>query len=154
MGRAVIHWPKFAGHLAYELEKLPTGSRVIIFEPEPARIRRFVQFARDEDVLSAQLIGDKYLAEERRPDQTGYRAITDAGWNQPDVDNGHLWWADFDAPVTAEDCRRAAELALTGLRDGYAITSPTELAYDAWTDRAGHPALDLPTLGLNRQPMQ
>ncbi|MEV0333092.1 hypothetical protein [Nocardia sp. NPDC050717] len=147
-------WTAFAEHLSGELAKLPLGARVIIFEPEPARIRRFVQFARDEDVLSAQLIGDRYLDENRRPAPAGYQAITVGGWNQPDVDNGHLWWVDFDAPVTAEDCHRAAELAVTGLRDGYAITSPTDLAYNAWTDRAGHPDLDLPTLSLNRQSMQ
>ncbi|MEU3010769.1 TY-Chap domain-containing protein [Nocardia asteroides] len=147
-------WTEFAEHLAAELAKLPLGARVIVFEPEPARIRRFVQFARDEDVLSAQLIGDRYLDENRRPTPAGYQAITDGGWNQPDVDNGHLWWVDFDAPVTAEDWHRAAELAVTGLRDGYTITSPTELAYNAWTDHAGHPDLDLPTLGLPRQSMQ
>ncbi|PWV77721.1 TY-Chap domain-containing protein [Nocardia neocaledoniensis] len=147
-------WTAFAEHLKAELANLPLGARVIVFEPQPARIRRFVQFARDEDVLSAQLIGDRYLDENRRPTPAGYQAITAGGWNQPDVDNGHLWWVDFDEPVTTEDCRRAAELAVTGLRDGYTITGPTELVYDAWSDRAGHPALDLPTLGLNRQPMQ
>ncbi|MEV6361740.1 TY-Chap domain-containing protein [Nocardia asteroides] len=147
-------WTAFAEHLAAELEELPLGARVIILEPQPARIRRFVQFARDEDVLAAQLIGDRYLDEDRRPAPAGYQAITDAGWNQPDLDNGHLWWVDFDAPVTAEDCRRAAELAVTALRDGYAITTPTDLVYNAWTERAGHPDLDLPTLGLTRQPMQ
>ncbi|WP_280344593.1 TY-Chap domain-containing protein [Nocardia neocaledoniensis] len=150
----MIYWPKFAEHLASELEKLPTGSRVIIFEPEPARIRRFVQFARDEDVLSAQLIGDKYLAEERRPTPTGYQAITAAGWNQPDVDNGHLWRFDFDEPVTSADYRHAAELAVTGLRDGYGITDPAELAYDAWVHHPDRPDLDLPTLGLSHQSMQ
>ncbi|WP_280221591.1 TY-Chap domain-containing protein [Nocardia neocaledoniensis] len=147
-------WTAFAEHLATELAKLPLSARVIIFEPEAARVRRFVQFARDDDVLSAQLIGDRYLDENRRPTPAGYQAITTGGWNQPDVDNGHLWWVDFDAPITTEVRHRAAELAVTGLRDGYAIPSPTGLAYDAWTDRAGHPSLDLPTLGLNRQPMQ
>lgn len=147
-------WTAFAEHLAAELEALPLGARVIVFEPEPARIRRFVQFARDEDVLSAQLIGDRFLDESRRPDPAGYRAITDAGWNQPDVDNAHLWWVDFDAPITGDDRRRAAELAVAGLRDGYGITSPAGLVYDAWTDRAGHPDLNLPTLGLSRQSMQ
>jgi len=150
----VTDWTTFAEHLAAELEALPLGARVIVFEPEPARIRRFVQFARDEDVLSAQLIGDRFLDESRRPDPAGYRAITDAGWNQPDVDNAHLWWVDFDAPITGDDRRRAAELAVAGLRDGYDITSPAGLVYDAWTDRAGHPDLDLPTLGLSRQSMQ
>lgn len=147
-------WTAFAEHLASELENLPLGARVIVFEPEPARARRFVQFARDEDVLSAQLIGDRFLDENRRPDPAGYAAITDAGWNQPDVDNAHLWWEDFDAPITAADCHRAADLAVTGLRDGYGITTPSGLVYDAWTERAGHPDLDLPTLGLRRQSMQ
>ncbi|MEU4319037.1 hypothetical protein AB0F85_16225 [Nocardia fluminea] len=147
-------WRTFAENLTSALEELPLGSRVIVFEPAPARTRRFVQFARDEEVLSAQLIGDRFLADDRLPSPAGYRAITDAGWHQPDVDNAHLWWFDFDVPVTREDCHRAAELAVAGLRDGYGITVPAGLVYDAWVDRSGHPDLDLPILGLPRHPMQ
>lgn len=146
-------WPSFAEHLASELGELPLGARVIVFESEPAFIRRFVQFARDVDMLSAQLAGDRSLDPSRRPRPAGYRAITDAGWHQPDVDNAHLWWVDFDAPIAGTDCHRAAELAVAGLRDGYGIVTPTGLVYDAWVERPGHPNLDLTALGLPRQPM-
>ncbi|MFJ2665152.1 TY-Chap domain-containing protein [Nocardia fluminea] len=144
-------WATFTDHLASELDELPTTSRVIIFEPEPASGRRFVQFARDEHVLSAQLVGSRSLEPERQPDAAGWRAITRAGWHQPDAANAHLWWVDFDAPVTMDDCRRAAAIAVTGLRDGYGITSPDTLVYDAWVERTG--TIDLHTLGLKQQRM-
>jgi hypothetical protein len=144
-------WATFTDRLASELDELPIASRVIIFEPGPAAGRRFVQFARDEDVLSAQLVGSRSLAPEWQPDAVGWRAITRAGWHQPDAANAHLWWVDFDAPVTMDDCRRAAAIAVTGLRDGYGITSPDALMYDAWVERTG--TIDLHTLGLKQQRM-
>ncbi|MEV0433795.1 hypothetical protein [Nocardia sp. NPDC050413] len=146
-------WSTFAEHLTAELGELPLGARVIVFEPEPARTRRFVQFARDAEVLSAQLIGDKYLDPDRRPSPAGYQALTDAGWHRPDVDNGHLWWVDFPTPVTEADRRRAAELTVVGLRDGYGIPTPTGLAYDAWLEVPTHLPLSLTTLDLPRLPM-
>ncbi|MEV0684045.1 hypothetical protein AB0I35_09285 [Nocardia sp. NPDC050378] len=146
-------WPSFAEHLTAELGELPLGARVIVFEPEPARVRRFVQFARDAEVLSVQLIGDKYLDPDRRPGPAGYQALTEGGWHHPDVDNGHLWWVDFPAPITGANCRRAAELTVVGLRDGYGITNPTELAYDAWLETPTRLPLTLPALALPRQPM-
>ncbi|MGW6698903.1 TY-Chap domain-containing protein [Nocardia sp. NPDC055049] len=144
-------WAIFTDRLASELDELPITSRLIIFEPKSVSGRRFVQFARDEDVLSAQLVGSKSLDPEWQPDAAGWRAITRAGWHQPDAANAHLWWVDFDAPVTMDDCRRAAAIAVTGLRDGYGITSPDALVYDAWAGRTG--TIDLPTLGLKQQRM-
>lgn len=146
-------WTTLADRLAEVLGELSATARVIITEPKPPFTRRFVQFARHDDVLAAQLVSNHSLESEWQADVAGWRAITRAGWHEPDIDNANLWWVDFDAPVTVDDCRRAAAIAVTGLRDGYGITAPTELVYSAWLERPGHPHLELSTLGLPRQPL-
>ncbi|MFG1951562.1 hypothetical protein [Micromonospora sp. NPDC048830] len=42
-------------------------------------------------------------------------------------------------------------MVVTGFRDGYGITAPTALAYDAWNERLGNRKLDLPLLGLRQE---
>lgn len=144
-------WTAFAAGLATELRELPVNSTLIIVESHPPGQRRYVQFYKTADVLAAQLVSDKYLEEAVRSDDAGRHAIVHAGWGTPDADSSFLWWADFAAPITAAEYRRAATMSVTGLRDGYRLDAPDGLEYDAWIDTAGNQRLDLPELGITRR---
>ncbi|MBF6332780.1 TY-Chap domain-containing protein [Nocardia transvalensis] len=142
-------WTEFSAGLAEELATLPAGALVVITEADkPAGNCRYTQFRQTDDLLEAQLTGDTYLSPESRPSGPGRQRIIDAGWQQPDSRHTDNWWIELPWPITTALYRQLADMVVTGLRDGFGITDPTTLVYDAWNDRAGNRRLPLPRLGL------
>jgi hypothetical protein len=144
-------WEEFAAGLAEELAGLPAGAVVIIAESTPiSEVARYAQFRQFEDILAAELGGDKWLEPAAQAGETGNKLIANAGWQQPDFAHVGNWWNEWLWPMTSADYRRLAAMVVTGLRDAYRIADPAELAYRAWNENAGNSPIELPLLGLSR----
>ncbi|NKY27761.1 TY-Chap domain-containing protein [Nocardia gamkensis] len=142
-------WAEFGDGLTQHLATLSAGTVVIISEAgEPKERRRFVQFRQLDTMIWAELPGDSWLASDVRVGEAGGRAITDAGWQQPDADHCGNWWYELPWPASADGYRQLAARMITGLRDGFGITDPATLVYEAWNDRGGNLKVELPLLGL------
>ncbi|WP_280344600.1 TY-Chap domain-containing protein [Nocardia neocaledoniensis] len=112
-------WTAFASALADELAAAPDTSVLVVGESAPAGSRRFAQFRKSGDSVLAELTGDEWLDSRSRPGEAGWRAITRAGWHQPDQDHCDNWWAEFTA----------------------------DLSYQGWVEKTGS-SLHLPSLGI------
>ncbi|MFD6397894.1 hypothetical protein [Nocardia sp. NPDC060249] len=141
-------WEEFARGLANELAAVPDTTVLVIGEAAPSSSRRFAQFRKTSESVLAELPGNAWLDPESRPDDAGWRAITRAGWRQPDQDHCDNWWAEFPWPVDTDAYQRLAAITVTGLRDGFGIDSPLTLVYQGWVERAGNANLHLPGLGI------
>ncbi|MFB7877967.1 hypothetical protein ACFC06_22195 [Nocardia sp. NPDC056064] len=141
-------WSQFAAGLAAELAAAPDTTVLVIGESAAPGARRFAQFRKDGDAVSAELTGDEWLEPGFRPGDDGARAITEAGWHRPDEAHMGNWWTEFPWPVATEDYQRLAASTVTGLRDGFGIASPAALVYQGWVERAGNSDLHLPGLGI------
>ncbi|MFD4428482.1 hypothetical protein [Nocardia sp. NPDC058497] len=140
-------WAEFARVLADELDAAPDTAVLVIGEAVPSGSRRFAQFRKTGESVLAELTGNEWLDPASRPGDVGWRAITRAGWRQPDQDHCDNWWAEFASPVSSDQYRRIAAITVTGLRDGFGITAPTELSYRGWVEKTGN-SMHLPSLGI------
>ncbi|WP_280234053.1 TY-Chap domain-containing protein [Nocardia cyriacigeorgica] len=140
-------WTEFAAGLADELAALPSGAVVKVIETT-----RYAQFRQLDHELWAELVGDHWLDPAARAGATGEGLIAAAGWHRPDADHGHNWWVEWPWPLSSDRYRQLTSMVVTGLRDGFGIAAVTDLSYVAWHENAGNRALDLPALGLPRQP--
>ncbi|MDO3647299.1 TY-Chap domain-containing protein [Nocardia mangyaensis] len=141
-------WSEFARGLATELAAAPETTVLVIGESATPGARRFAQFRKTGEAMSAELTGDEWLEPAFRPDEDGTQAITAAGWRRPDEAHMGNWWTEFPWPVATFDYQRLAEITVTGLRDGFGIDSPLSLVYHGWVERAGNSDLHLPGLGI------
>ncbi|MFE9787963.1 hypothetical protein ACFYO7_21545 [Nocardia salmonicida] len=144
-------WADFARVLADELAAAPDTTVLVIGEAAPSGSRRFAQFRKTSESVEAELTGNEWLDPTSRPDDAGWRAITRAGWRQPDQDHCDNWWAEFPTPIGTDQYRRIAAITVTGLRDGFGITTPTALSYKGWAEKSGN-NLHLPSLGIPDAP--
>ncbi len=141
-------WTGFAHGLAAELAAAPETTVLVIGESAAPGARRFAQFRKTGEAVSAELTGDEWLEPEFRPDGDGIRMITEAGWRLPDEAHMGNWWTEFPWPVDTDDYQRLAAITVVGLRDGFGIGSPLTLAYKGWVENAGNSDLHLPGLGI------
>lgn len=141
-------WTAFARGLATELAAAPDTTVLVIGEAAAPGTRRFAQFRKTGDAVSAELVGDEWLEPAFRPDEDGTRVIAGAGWHRPDEAHMDNWWTELPWPVTTDDYQRLAASTVTGLRDGFGIDSPSTLVYQGWVERAGNSDLYLPGLGI------
>ncbi|MGW6698905.1 TY-Chap domain-containing protein [Nocardia sp. NPDC055049] len=141
-------WTDFARGLAAELAAAPESTVLVIGETASPGARRFAQFLKTGEAVSAELAGDEWLEPAFRPDDDGARTIIEAGWRLPDEAHMGNWWAEFPWPVDTDAYRRLAAITVTGLRDGFGIDSPLALGYQGWVERAGNSSLHLPGLGI------
>lgn len=145
-------WIRFAEALAEQLAMVNSGTVVIISEHGRAGERsRTAQFRQLDNSVWAELSGDKWLDPDVRAGESGSGLIAEVGWRQPDADHGHNWWIERPWPVTSADCRRIGSMVVTGLRDGFRISDPAALSYDAWDESNGNRPMELPLLGLRQQ---
>ncbi|MFC4377437.1 hypothetical protein ACFO5K_25485 [Nocardia halotolerans] len=140
-------WAEFARVLADELAAAPDTTILVIGEAAPAGSRRFAQFRKDSDSVLTELTGNEWLDPASRPGDAGRQAITRAGWNEPNQDHCDNWWAEFATPVGTDQYRHIAAITVTGLRDGFGITTPAALSYKGWVETSGN-NLHLPSLGI------
>ncbi|MEV0333090.1 hypothetical protein [Nocardia sp. NPDC050717] len=141
-------WTQFARGLAAELQGVPDSSVLVIGESTKPGERRFAQFLKTGTVISAELTGDEWLEPAFHTSPHGVKAITDAGWHQPNEIHMGNWWIEFPWSATTKDYERLAALTVTGLRDGFGIESPAQLVYRGWVENAGNARLHLPGLGV------
>ncbi|ONI76969.1 hypothetical protein ALI144C_33145 [Actinosynnema sp. ALI-1.44] len=143
-------WGTFAEGLVEELAALPAGAIVKIYEAEFPQdaVHRYAQFLQLEDRLCAELVGEEWLDPTMRAGDAGCRVIAGAGWVQPDDNHHGNWWFDLPWPADTAGYRQLVSMVVTGLRDGLRMANPTMLVYEAWNEREGNSALDLPQLGL------
>ncbi|MGQ4619755.1 DUF6301 family protein [Nocardia sp. R7R-8] len=141
-------WAEFADGLTQHLATLSAGTVVIIGEADqPKERRRFVQFRQLDTMIWAELPGDSWLAPDVQVGDSGSQIIEGVGWQRPDADHCDNWWYELRWPASSDSYRQLAERIVTGLRDGFRITDPTTLVYQAWSERGGE--IDLPLLGLS-----
>ncbi|WP_280483878.1 DUF6301 family protein [Nocardia farcinica] len=141
-------WAGFTDGLTQHLAVLSAGTVVIIGEGgEPQERRRFVQFRQLGAMIWAELPGDSWLAPEVQVGESGGQIIESAGWQRPDADHCDNWWYELGWPAPSDGYRQLAERIVTGLRDGFRITDPATLVYEAWNERGGE--VELPLLGLS-----
>ncbi|CAM4518005.1 hypothetical protein NONI108955_40885 [Nocardia ninae] len=144
-------WEELADGLAEELAGLPAGAVVIIAEAAPtSEVARYAQFRQFDDILAAELGGDRWLEPAVQAGEKGNELIANAGWQPPDFDHVGNWWIESPWPLASADYRRLASMVVTGLRDAYRISEPSALAYRAWNENAGNSPMELPSLGLSR----
>lgn len=141
-------WAEFARGLAAELAAAPETTVLVIGESAAPGARRFAQFRKTGEAVSAELTGDEWLEPTFRPDDDGTWAITEAGWRPPNEAHMGNWWTEFPWPVATDDYQRLAAITVVGLRDGFGIGSPLTLVYQGWVERAGNSDLHLPGLGI------
>ncbi|PXX66595.1 hypothetical protein DFR70_103344 [Nocardia tenerifensis] len=143
-------WDEFAAGLAEELAGLSAGAVVIIAESTPAtEVARYAQFRQFDDMLTAELCGDRWLEEAVQADEAGNRLIADAGWRPPEFDHVGNWWHEWPWPMSSAEYGQVAAMVVTGLRDAYGIAEPAALAYRAWNENTGNSPIELPMLGLS-----
>lgn len=147
---SAVEWETFAQGLAEELTVLPAGALVVISEPgEGSRPHdRYAQFAQETDRLTAELVGNSYVLEDKRASEEGERAIAAAGWRPGPADHPN-WQAELAWPASSRQYQALAEMVVTGLRDGYGIADLGEFRYQAWNEKSGED-IELPRLGLPR----
>ncbi|MEV0252275.1 hypothetical protein AB0H76_37205 [Nocardia sp. NPDC050712] len=144
----MTEWSAFATALARCLRDLPVGGVVIIEEAGAhSADRRFTQFRRYPDYLTAEVPGDSSLTPEAQAGVAGTRLMTESGWQQQDPDRGDNRWSELPWPATTSDYRQLAAMIVTALRDGFRIPSPDALRYHAWNEGDGNRPLDL-SLGI------
>ncbi|WP_280344592.1 TY-Chap domain-containing protein [Nocardia neocaledoniensis] len=141
-------WTEFARGLASALQTSPDSTVLVVGESTKPGQRRFSQFLKTGTVVSAELTGDEWLEPAFHTDADGVRAISDAGWHQPNEEHMGNWWIEFPWSANTEDYQRLAAMTVTGLRDGFGIESPAQLVYRGWVERAGNANLHLPGLGV------
>ncbi|MFD4405900.1 hypothetical protein ACFWPH_24385 [Nocardia sp. NPDC058499] len=140
-------WPEFAAGLAEQLAGLPGGAILTIVEAEGSRYAQFRQF---DDLLYAELVGDEWLAPEKRAGDSGARLLAEAGWQRPDRYHTDNWWIEYPWPLTPQRYRDLVSIVLIGLRRVFEIAEPADLVYNAWNTEDGDRDLVLPGLGLRR----
>lgn len=143
----MTEWPEFAAGLAEQLAGLPAGAILTIVEAEGSRYAQFRQF---DDLLYAELVGDGWLAPEKRAGDSGARLLSEAGWQRPDRYHTDNWWIEYPWPLTPQRYRDLVSIVLIGLRRVFEIAEPADLIYNAWNTEEGDRDLVLPGLGLRR----
>ena len=148
-----LEWEAFAQALAAELAELPAGALVVISERNGDR---FAQFAQNAGSLYAELSGREPPAGgPPRVSPEGERVILKAGWRSPAERRDRIgnYWTELAWPASWQKYRELADRVVTGLRDGQGVALP-DLHYRAWNSRKGNRDLDLPRLGLPRDPQR
>ncbi|WP_405167253.1 hypothetical protein OG203_20495 [Nocardia sp. NBC_01499] len=144
-------WAEFAAGLAEELAGLADGAVVkIIQSASISQVRPYAQFRQLDDILWAEIVGDKWLDPAAQAGADGNQLLADAGWQRPDFDHGDNWWLESPWPMSSATYRRLAASVVTGLRDALRVADPAELVYQAWDENADNRGIELPLLGLTR----
>ncbi|WP_436838378.1 TY-Chap domain-containing protein [Nocardia xishanensis] len=146
MGEPVTtDWERFVQALARCLAQLPSRATLIIAAPG----NRYVQFVQFDIKLSAELAGNRYLAQPMSA--AAERMLRELGWRAPvsrlEIDNWQrsLFWP-LAEPVLVEFARSVA----LGLQHALGVRAPSELRAMGWTEASGD--LDLTILGLVVKP--
>jgi hypothetical protein len=96
------------------------------------------------------VVAGSFLEDPVRASEDGERIIAAAGWRPPEPSAGHEnRWTALPWPASTQRYLDLARMVVTALRDGYGISDPGVLHYQAWNDTTGQD-LDLPRLGLPR----
>jgi hypothetical protein len=144
-------WDTFAGGLADELPNLPAGGLLVVSETGEASRSRYAQFAQGTAELVGYVVVNSFLEGQARASEQGERVIMQAGWRPPDPGLGHdNWWTALPWPAPAARYADLGRMVVVALRDGYGLTGPERLRYQAWNEQTGED-IDLPRLGLPRR---
>ena len=121
------------GESFYVEVETPNGEE----EPGCAPYVQVIRF--DEDGLRGEVSGNRYLRASSRLDKATRCRLVDLGWARPDKQRDQY---NFALEVAASGVDQLAVMAVTALREVFAVTHPAFLACDVVVE----PDVDLPTV--------
>lgn len=144
-------WEDLEARLARSLRGLPEDAYLIVEQAgaPAAGSMYFVQFAREEQGVLAEAVGNSYLHGRRKLDAAKRAQMTALGWlvPQPRDPQRKNWRGEWDAPT---DFAALAATAVRTLREVFATGVPGDLRYHRF-HRDGRPLPD-DGLGLGASP--
>ncbi|RJO75103.1 hypothetical protein D5S18_17155 [Nocardia panacis] len=126
-------WRVFTEALSRTLADLVPGAKLIIRD----RAKRFVQFARDDDQLDSEVVGNRYL--DPPLDSAVQQLIESAGWAGPldEIDDSGNWHRMLPVPIASDSYLDLAQATERILRHAFAVGAPAELNAEGWVDGPG-----------------
>ncbi|MFG1889044.1 hypothetical protein ACGFIR_14370 [Micromonospora sp. NPDC049051] len=126
-------WGEVTARLSDLLGRLEDGTVLQLHEVARPVDGCFAQLWQHPDRLVVEVCGAQASDGERRLPAEQENALRESGWSPPTPEHPGHWWRELTWPAPAADYADTAAQLTRVVREVFGLTSPEELAYQAWS---------------------